>query len=324
MARFPRSCTRLLGKPLSIFEPATITPLDHPNAGRCRSGRTGRSRKPLYLHGYPGFESLSARHAPVFPRQPILLTDSVACITSPPMSLENAINTFAAITTRYELWKVLVAEMNRNGVSMVAYHATGEDGRFDRLSHDGFPKDWVDRYQDEDLFKDDPFPDIASSMERPFYWHELPELLTMTPGRKKFLTAMAETEVGDGIAFYLYGPRFQNAFIGLGFGQERIMLTDARMFELQCLAQAAHLRYCVLSKKRDAKAPLTERELEVLEWIAVGKSNSVIAQIMAMSPHTVDSHVRRIFSKLDVTDRTTATLRGIGRGLIRVSDLLVT
>ena len=29
---------------------------------RCRSGRTGRSRKPLTLHGVPGFESLSLRH----------------------------------------------------------------------------------------------------------------------------------------------------------------------------------------------------------------------------------------------------------------------
>ena len=31
-------------------------------AERCRSGRTGRSRKPLSLHGFPGFESLSLRH----------------------------------------------------------------------------------------------------------------------------------------------------------------------------------------------------------------------------------------------------------------------
>ena len=31
---------------------------------RCRSGRSGRSRKPLYPYGYPGFESLSFRHNP--------------------------------------------------------------------------------------------------------------------------------------------------------------------------------------------------------------------------------------------------------------------
>ncbi len=32
-------------------------------AERCRSGRTGRSRKPLSLYGFPGFESLSLRHS---------------------------------------------------------------------------------------------------------------------------------------------------------------------------------------------------------------------------------------------------------------------
>ena len=38
-------------------------------AERCRSGRTGRSRKPLYLYRYPGFESLSLRHS-ILPSDP--------------------------------------------------------------------------------------------------------------------------------------------------------------------------------------------------------------------------------------------------------------
>ena len=34
-------------------------------AERCRSGRTGRSRKPLRVQAFPGFESLSLRHHPI-------------------------------------------------------------------------------------------------------------------------------------------------------------------------------------------------------------------------------------------------------------------
>jgi len=219
---------------------------------------------------------------------------------------------------------VLVAQMQDAGVSMVAYHATDVEGRLERISHEGFPQAWVDIYTSENFVDQDPFPDLAASMERPFYWHELADLLDMTPGQEKFLEAMKDTEVGDGVAFYLYGPRFQNAFMGLGFGESKVTLSDQQMFELQCIAQAAHLRYCFLSKDQSTEVNLSKRELEVLEWIAVGKSNSVIAEILTMSPHTVDSHVRRIFTKLNVRDRTTATLKGVGCGLIRMSEVLHT
>ena len=46
-----------------------------------------------------------------------------------------------------------------------------------------------------------------------------------------------------------------------------------------------------------------------------GKSNSVIAQILEISSSSVDMYVRRIFAKLDVTDRTAACLRGYSLGL---------
>ena len=43
---------------------ARFRPPDHRAAERCRSGRTGRSRKPLWAQVHPGFESLSLRHLP--------------------------------------------------------------------------------------------------------------------------------------------------------------------------------------------------------------------------------------------------------------------
>ena len=71
----------------------------------------------------------------------------------------------------------------------------------------------------------------------------------------------------------------------------------------------------------EAPAALTPREAEVLTWIARGKSNSVIADILGVSPHTVDTLVRRIYGKLEVADRTTAAIHGIGAGLIQPSRL---
>jgi LuxR family maltose regulon positive regulatory protein len=48
---------------------------------------------------------------------------------------------------------------------------------------------------------------------------------------------------------------------------------------------------------------LSERELEVLERIAAGDSNKLIARALDLSPHTVKRHVANILDKLDLRSR---------------------
>lgn len=54
---------------------------------------------------------------------------------------------------------------------------------------------------------------------------------------------------------------------------------------------------------------LTEREREVLDLIASGHPNAVIASRLAITDKTVRNHVTNIFSKLQVTDRVQAVMR---------------
>ena len=60
---------------------------------------------------------------------------------------------------------------------------------------------------------------------------------------------------------------------------------------------------------------LTEREREILGLIALGKSNTEIAEELVLSPKTVSNHVSNIFSKLQVVDRAQAVLRARQAGL---------
>ncbi|WP_286238770.1 response regulator transcription factor [Neptuniibacter halophilus] len=55
-----------------------------------------------------------------------------------------------------------------------------------------------------------------------------------------------------------------------------------------------------------AKLAVTERESEVLHWIANGKTNREVAEILQMSPRTVNKHLEQIFPKLGVENRTAA------------------
>ncbi len=51
---------------------------------------------------------------------------------------------------------------------------------------------------------------------------------------------------------------------------------------------------------------LTEREAEVLFWLANGKTNREIAEILEISPRTINKHLEQIFPKLGVENRTAA------------------
>jgi len=61
---------------------------------------------------------------------------------------------------------------------------------------------------------------------------------------------------------------------------------------------------------------LTEQEIRILTMIAEGLTNSDIAEVLTVSPNTVKTHVRNIFAKLGVSDRTQAAIWAIRRGLV--------
>jgi DNA-binding CsgD family transcriptional regulator len=56
---------------------------------------------------------------------------------------------------------------------------------------------------------------------------------------------------------------------------------------------------------------LTGRESDVLLWIANGKTNREIGQILDMSPRTVNKHLEQVFRKMNVENRTSAAAAAI-------------
>jgi DNA-binding NarL/FixJ family response regulator len=62
--------------------------------------------------------------------------------------------------------------------------------------------------------------------------------------------------------------------------------------------------------------PLSSREMEVLDQLAEGLSNKLIAHHLNISEHTVKTHVASIFAKLGASSRTEAVSQAIRRGLV--------
>ena len=237
-------------------------------------------------------------------------------------SLPEQIAIIREITDTDTLWRRSCDYFQAAGAEMISYrHFIGrvesEDTENLMLVTKGFPKGLVEALVADRLVLVNPIPEIASRMTDPFFWSDIPALTELLEGERAFLQRIGQFQIGDGLAIQVFGPSARNGILNLGFGGTRPDYGPRELKELQLAAQLSHLAYIRLTPDyvHGAK-PITQREREVLEWIAKGKSNSVIADILGISVHTVDTHVRRIFRKLDVNDRTTAAVKGLGAGLV--------
>ncbi|MET0349853.1 MAG: helix-turn-helix transcriptional regulator, partial [Rhizobacter sp.] len=71
----------------------------------------------------------------------------------------------------------------------------------------------------------------------------------------------------------------------------------------------------VAAASRLGTASLTPRETEVLSWVAKGKTNRDVGEILGMSPRTVNKHLEHVFEKLGVETRAAAAALASREGL---------
>ncbi|MFJ4998825.1 response regulator [Microbacterium sp. NPDC088619] len=109
-------------------------------------------------------------------------------------------------------------------------------------------------------------------------------------------------------------------------GASGYLLKDAPPHELTAAVRAAAagesalapvIASRLLDRMRAPRVSLSSREIEVLELVASGRSNSEVADELFVSETTVKSHLAHIFSKLDVSSRTAAVSAARRKGILR-------
>lgn len=71
------------------------------------------------------------------------------------------------------------------------------------------------------------------------------------------------------------------------------------------------------SPKEDRVTDLSTREVEILTMIASGLNRTQAAKSLHISPHTVATHIKTIYSKLNISSRAEATLEALRLGLLK-------
>jgi DNA-binding CsgD family transcriptional regulator len=182
-----------------------------------------------------------------------------------------------------------------------------------------YPEEWVKHYTEKKYLEYDATYRRGLMQYGPFHWNTLHLSMPLTKKEKAVLHEAEDVGLHDGVSLSVFGP--SGEVIGFGFAHTQKVepYTPDQMSYLFLLANQFHLSYSRMDpyvKILDIR--LSDKQREVLQWAALGKSKNIIAGIMNISEDTVDHHFRQIYKKLGCHDRIVAVLKAIELGLIRV------
>ncbi len=95
---------------------------------------------------------------------------------------------------------------------------------------------------------------------------------------------------------------------------------EAQERQMCWLVSIAHLsmsRVLIEKEKQTQAVVLTSREIEILKWSGDGKSSQDIADILNLTKHTVDFHIKNSINKLFASNKTSAVVKAIMLGILK-------
>ena len=117
----------------------------------------------------------------------------------------------------------------------------------------------------------------------------------------------------------------EDIFRAIQSGAKSYLLKDTPDDELAATIRDVHAGKQVLSDKlakrlaaRQSRPELSQREIEVLQLLIKGRSNKEIASGLFLGNDTVKAHLKTLFTKLKVQDRTEAAISAIRHGIVHL------
>ncbi len=234
----------------------------------------------------------------------------------------NILNRIRKCATLDLLWATMVDHWVAVGFERVSFYLLqrGHPEATVAVFRRGLPGDVARHYEDKGYGRNDPAARYALSTGKPLVVDRLAKLTSFTPDEREVFDALQALGAKNVLLVPLFGPNAISGLLAVASSDNPGILDTIDHDEVQAIAQIMHLQMIsLLPQSQLALAkPLSDRELETLRWVAQGKSNAVIAQILQLSTGTVDTYLRRIFDKLGVADRTAAAVRGVSYGYIQV------
>jgi len=168
-----------------------------------------------------------------------------------------------------------------------------------------WPEGWLRRFLDHNYIADDPIVQEILTHNKPFRWRDVRVDEAGLSGQ--IMDEAGEFRLKDGFGLPIYSP--DGSVIGISLGAEHYELDKRDEYGLHLAAIYFHAK---LERLRAQAAPrplvprLTPRERECLTWVAAGKTDWEISQILNIAQQTAHEHVQNALVKLNATTRAQA------------------
>jgi LuxR family quorum sensing-dependent transcriptional regulator len=164
--------------------------------------------------------------------------------------------------------------------------------------------DWELHYAAHDYLSEDPLVEQMQRAPRPFRWSSV--FVRADAGRRRVLEDASSFGLKEGICIPIHGPAGPTAGLSLATGDYDLAPRDERALEMASLY--LHARMAVLRAECTAGVArsLAPRERECLEWVAAGKTDWEISEILDISEQTVHGYIQNALAKLDARTRAQA------------------
>lgn len=184
-----------------------------------------------------------------------------------------------------------------------------------------FPEGHFENYLAENWMQVDPILAFTLRTTRPYCWDDIANGVEFTPSQVALLEECKRVGVHSITAVPIREPNGRCNVIGVSSRHaDRRDPKRAKVLHAFCAQTwdryAQLTRYPLEAPERVLAPSLTNRELEILNWMKHGKSNTDISEILSLSVKTIEYHVSNVFRKLGATSRVTAVVIAIRDGLL--------
>ncbi len=209
--------------------------------------------------------------------------------------------------------------------AMVHHVRFGVPSKHVRLTN--YPLEWLSYVREQEKLPD-PVLRAAERASSGFKWEALPHLLTLTKQEEEYMRRAERHGISKGytVPNHVPGETFGSCHFVVRRDRE---LHDENVPAAQALGNFAfEAARRLLSERGESSeawiqpAPLSDRQRECLLFVARGKSDLIIAQLLNIKPRTVNEHIEAAKRRYSVATRSQLLVRALFRSEICFSEVL--
>jgi LuxR family quorum-sensing system transcriptional regulator CciR len=184
-----------------------------------------------------------------------------------------------------------------------------------------YPDEWADWFDSRRLGISDPVHRASQRTAAGFVWRDVPKFIRLRPSDKAVLAKARRHGIGEGLTIPAHVPGDAHGSCSFAWASGQPANDDALTFAQSIGSFAFEAARRLHSPVAIERPKLTERQRECVLWVARGKTDWEISQILGLRHLTVVEHLKNARDRYEATTRVTLTVRALFDGTLHFGEI---